>query len=58
MPTDLTGQQLRLVEPALPPPPPMQRHRHDDVEALLAWKRLRQESTEGPSQRQNAVELK
>lgn len=57
MPTDLTGQQLRLVEPALPPPPPMQRHRHDRVKATLARQHLNQKTPQWSGQWLNAIEL-
>jgi hypothetical protein len=31
------GQQRRLIEAALPAPPPVQRHRDDRMERLVAW---------------------
>ena len=37
------GQQFRLVEPALPLPPPVQRHRHDGIETLFARQRVHQQ---------------
>jgi hypothetical protein len=40
---DLPRQQLRLVEAALPSPPPVERHGHDRIEPLVARQRRGQE---------------
>ena len=42
-PRDSPRQQFRLVESSPPLPPPVQRHRHDGVEALVARQRVRAE---------------
>ena len=54
---DHPGQQFRLVESALPLPPPVQRHRHDGIEALIARQGGRQEIRERPRQRLDRVVL-
>ena len=51
------GQQLRLVESAGPAAPPVQRHRHDDVEALVARQGVRQQVGQRMRQRANALVL-
>jgi hypothetical protein len=40
-PSDFLGKKLGLVEPPLPALTPVQRHRHDNVEMLLARQHLR-----------------
>jgi hypothetical protein len=50
----LAGQQLRLVEPALPASPPVQGYRHENVEPLIPWQSVRKQACQRFRQRANA----
>jgi hypothetical protein len=46
-----------LIEPALPFAPPVQRHRHDDVETLFPRKNPRKKTSQRPTQWLHSIEL-
>ena len=52
---DGAGQQIRLIEPALPFAPPVQRNGHHAIEALIARQGRRQQIAERPGQRLHSI---
>lgn len=55
---DLPRQKLGLIESAVPSAAPVQRHRDDHIELLLAWNRPGQKIPERPRQGPHAVVFK